>query len=146
MDNESAAAAICRILGYENKAKLLESESYKEMIKELDDIINGVKTDGTSFFMTVYVKNKTIIGREMVFTDADASNSTASDNVNLADISGSGLNETADINDGFNEKLYVNIYRIPTEKGDFTHIYFKTLQKSYWALLNTGIPCLPHLK
>ncbi len=130
LDNESAAAAICRILGYENKAELLESESYKEMIKELDDIINGVKTDGTSFFMTVYVKNKTIIGREMVFTDADASNSTASDNVNLADMSGSGLNEAADINDGFNEKLYVNIYRIPTEKGEFTHIYFKTLQKS----------------
>ncbi len=108
----------------------MQSESYKEMIKELDDIINGVKTDGTSFFMTVYVKNKTIIGREMVFTDADASNSTASDNVNLADMSGSGLNEAADINDGFNEKLYVNIYRIPTEKGEFTHIYFKTLQKS----------------
>lgn len=130
LDNESAAAALCRFLGYKNKAELLESESYQEMIKELDDIINGVKTDETSFLMSVYVKSKTIIGREIVFTDADASNSKASDNVSLADMSDSGLNETADINDGFNEKLYVNIYRIPTEKGQFSHIYFKTIQKS----------------
>lgn len=133
LDNEAAAEALCKSLGYKNKAELMESEAYKKMLKETDDIINGAKNDGKFFLMTVYVKNKTVIGREIVFADEELSDGAAADDTGLYNMSGnadSELKNVKEIAENLSGKLYINIYEIPTEKGNFTHIYFKTSQNA----------------
>lgn len=95
LENELLTAALCEAQGCESKEELLKGE-IGDGLDRLDSIINGERVTSTAFDMTVYMKNKTVIGREAVF-----------------------------INDDGEASGYINIYELPVDNGQITCVKVK---------------------
>lgn len=92
--NDSAVSALCEKTGCETKEELIENERVKAVFDHLEKIITGEEINNDYIDMTVYVKNKTVIGREICYTIPD-----------------------------INIKTFY-IYDIPTQYGQLNHIYY----------------------
>lgn len=122
--NDAAASVLCRELGCETKDKLIEDERVKAVFDKLEQIITGERSSNACLDMTVYVKNKTVIGREAVFSGI-GENEESSSVYNVVNMT----NSDTPIDDNLSEKVLVNIYEIPSDKGQLTHIYYKGCDK-----------------
>lgn len=121
--NDTAVSVICRETGCENKDELMENKSLKAIFDELEQIIIGEKNSANCADMTVYIKNKTVIGREIAFTEAEV-NTQATNPEN-----------TPQAESDYNKKLFLNIYEIPSEKNRLTHFYCKSVEKENTSAL-----------
>ncbi|MCM1053975.1 MAG: hypothetical protein NC394_00505 [Bacteroides sp.] len=101
LENEKAAALLCKQMGCESKGEMLSGGSVKDELDRLNAIIDGAQTDPTVFDMTVYVKNRTVVNREAVVTFSDVSDSAEA------------------------ETIRFDICEIPTDKGQLARIYLK---------------------
>lgn len=102
IENDKTAEILCKQMGYENKEKLLADEKIKEELDRLNTIIESTQTDYPSLDMTVYIKNKAIIGRDAVITFSEPSEDAETDS-----------------------QAFFKLFEIPTDKGSLTYLYYK---------------------
>lgn len=114
LSNDEAAAVLCRVTGCETKEELVEDEKMKAVFNELEQIITGEKKNTACLDMNVYVRDKTVIGREIIFTGTDGEGTNAADPSDT---------DTAD-------RTILNIYEIPDGNQTLTHIYFVNPEKN----------------
>lgn len=92
LDNEEAVKMICDLYSLENKEEL-QKRLYDEFhIAEIESVINGQSGANAYLDMTVYLKNKNIIGRQIQTNSTD------------------------------NRKSVLELYNIPTEAGSVKYV------------------------
>lgn len=93
-ENPKTAELLCQIGEYDTSEEMLEE--MKELTDRLQESIDGTSDVDDALDMTVYMKNNTVIGREIVISDY-----------------------------GIDEKLFFDLYQIPTENGETGYFRFK---------------------
>ena len=102
IENEKTAEILSKQMGYENKEELLADEKINKELDRLNEIINGAQTDYPALEMTVYIKNKAVIGRDMVIAFSEQPENEETDS-----------------------QAHFKLFEIPTDKGNLTHLYVK---------------------
>lgn len=102
IENEKTAEILCIHMGYENTESLLADEKIKEELDRLNNIIDGGQADYPAVEMTVYIKNKAIIGRDAVIT----------------------FSEQLD-DEETNSQAFFKLFEVPADKGNLTYLYYK---------------------
>ncbi|MBD5104523.1 MAG: hypothetical protein HDT47_06635 [Ruminococcaceae bacterium] len=93
-ENSKTAELLCRIGEYDTVDEM--REALKEFADTLQESIDGTGDADGALDMVVYIKNNTVIGREIVVSDY-----------------------------GIDEKLFFDLYQIPTENGENGYFRFK---------------------
>lgn len=93
-ENPKTAELLCQIGEYDTSEEM--SEAMKELTDRLQESIDGTSDVDGALDMTVYMKNNTVIGREIVISDYE-----------------------------IDEKLFFDLYQIPTENGENGYFRYK---------------------
>lgn len=93
-EDPKTAELLCQIGEYDTSEEM--SEAMKELTDRLQESIDGTSDVDGALDMTVYMKNNTVIGREIVISDYE-----------------------------IDEKLFFDLYQIPTENGENGYFRYK---------------------